>query len=110
MKSLLPKFRYFSDEKALLASYIGYYEFRLELEIIKQLEENLEIIVDQNSDIVARRFDTPAEAKSYIKNAGDWKLTEVGESYNEKEIEELATFIANIPEMAMERLQDICDN
>lgn len=78
--------------------------------MISSMEENLEIIVDQNTNIVARRFDTPSEAKSFIKNDGDWKLTEVSESYNEEEIEELATFIANIPEMAMDKLKENCGN
>ena len=110
MKNTTSKFKYYYGKKAILASWIGYYDFRIKLDTISSLEKNLEIIVDQDSEIVARRYDHPPDIKSYVENDGEWQLTEAGNSYSSKEKKELFDFIANIPNLVMEKLQDICDN
>ena len=110
MKKSTPKFRYYNGDKAILASYIGYYEFRVKLDMISSMEENLEIIVDRDSEIVARRYDWPKSLNHFVEHNGEWELTEKGELYSADQKRELFDFIANIPKMAMEKLKDFCGN
>ncbi len=78
--------------------------------MIINMKKNIEIIVDRQNEIAAMRYDSPPEIRSFTETDGIWQLTEVGESYNFQDKKELYDFIANIPQIAMRKLHEVCCN
>lgn len=110
MSDNFSKYRYFSGNKNSLAFWIDHYNFMVKPDMIINIKKNIEIIVDRNNEIAALRYDSPPEIKSFSKTDGLWQLTEVGESYSFQSKKELYDFIANIPQIAMKKLHEVCCN
>ena len=87
MKNSSPKFQYYSGKKAIIANWIIYYDCKVKFDQILKLEKNIEIIMNQDNEVVAKRYDSPDNIKSLKENDGEWKLTEVAKSYNSQEKE-----------------------
>ena len=96
MKNSSPKFQYYNGRKALIANWIIYYDCKVIFDSILRLEKNIEIIMNQDTEVVAKRYDSPDNIKSLEENYGEWQLTEVAKSYNSQEKRKLYAFIADI--------------
>jgi hypothetical protein len=110
MSDNFSNYSYFSGNKTHLASWIDKYNFRVRPDMIINMKKNIEIIVDRQNEIAAMRYDSTPEIRSFTETDGIWQLTEVGESYNFQDKKELYDFIANIPQIAMKKLHEVCCN
>ena len=90
MKNSFFKFRYYSGKQAISLYWIDVLDFQGELSSVPKLE----LIINENTVIIAIRFHSSAEDK-FIKGVDKgWKFTEAGESYNPQEKRDLDAFIA----------------
>ena len=104
MKNSSPKFRYYNGKKAVIANWIIYYDCKVKFDQILRQEKNIEIIMNQNTEVVAKRYDSPTNIKGLKVNDGKWQLTEVAKSYNSQEKRKLYAFIANITKVNFQYL------
>ena len=73
------KFQYLTGDPAYLAWYL-YNGFQSDLEIMIVLDQHLEIIISDDGDVLAYRYDHPPDMRHLVKDDGIWRFTEEGEA------------------------------
>lgn len=68
------KFHLLTGEQAYFVLYV-YNDFRISLETLMAIDQNLEIIIDDQGLVYAYRYDHPLNMRDMVLNDGVWIFT-----------------------------------
>lgn len=75
------KFKLLQGIQAYLIWYI-YNDCQIRLETLMDLDKNLQLVISEDGDVFAYRYDHPSDMKGMVKDDGKWKLTKEGIKQN----------------------------
>jgi len=88
-------FRHITGSQAYLIRWVDFYDCRLRISSIMALERNLEVIVTNEGEVVAYRYDPPEDMKVLLKGEGEWLIAEQVELLDQLDRLQLQLFCNN---------------
>jgi len=74
MKSNGSNIHHFTGTKAYFIYWIAVYDCFVSISTIMAIDMNLEIIVNDDGDLLAYRYDYPETMAGMVKNEGQWQI------------------------------------
>lgn len=62
-----------TGEQAYLIFWIAKYDCQVKLSTVTALHDNLEVIMNDEGELLAYRYDDPDELKGLVKGTGEWQ-------------------------------------
>jgi hypothetical protein len=78
MKTTFQSTTHLTGDQAYLVFWICVYDLQVRLSTVIALHENLEVIVSDEGDLLAYRYDNPSDLKDLVKGDGEWIFQKSG--------------------------------